>query len=60
MNSNAKVVNIGVGNNTSSDGTTTIAHMIDALVLNGICVVVAAGNSGAANMGDIASADTSR
>lgn len=57
MHSNARVVNISIGDNTPADGTDTISQVIDLLVLNGISVVVAAGNSGGATLGSIASSD---
>jgi len=57
MDGNARVLNMSLGNSTMSDGTSTLSKTINALVENGITVVVAAGNDGGNCLGDIAASE---
>lgn len=55
IDGNADVVNMSIGNDSQSDGTSTLSKVINGLVANGIPVAVAAGNSGGNCIGLIAS-----
>jgi len=57
LDGNTRVVNMSLGNNTPSDGSSVLSKSINALVEHGITVVVAAGNSGHACLGDSASSE---
>jgi subtilisin family serine protease len=57
LNTATRVVNISIGDDSPSAGTEAISQVINTLVLNGIAVVVAAGNAGKQAIGAIASSD---
>jgi hypothetical protein len=57
MDGHTRVVNMSLGSDSQSDGTTTLSKVINTLVENGITVVVASGNSGQNLLGPAASSE---
>jgi hypothetical protein len=51
------VINMSLGIDEQSDGTDTITKVINAIVANGVSVVVSAGNSGGNCLGRVAAAE---
>jgi hypothetical protein len=57
QNSNARVINLSLGNDSPSAGDDPDSQLINTLVMNGITVVVSSGNSGQNLLGTVASAE---